>query len=293
VPERKAMCPVCVGDRGVVRLKAHIGEIIECVQCGHRFLLARPDIEASSADLYSYYAKRMTWPKERVHPPVNEPRLGEILDRIGSATRGRRLLDVGCGAGQWIEFAGRSGWTTEGLDLSPHAVLLARQHGAQARNLDFFSRELDGERFDAITMWELLEHVPNPSAFIQRASELLAPRGVFVASTPNWGSLGRRLQGEGWGAVDVQHVSYLDSSGLRRVAERYFTDVIIETRGLPVPRKRRSSRREVERAVRARVQRPGPLAWLKRRVDQVLATVPVGETLILWAASVAGTPTRG
>lgn len=293
MPERNVLCPVCVGNRGVVRLRAHVGEVVECIQCEHRFLRVRSDIEASSTDLYSYYAKRMTWPKERVHPPVNEPRLGEILHRISSVTRGRRLLDVGCGAGQWVEFAGRSGWTAEGLDLSEDAVRLARQHGARARTLDFFSRELDSQRFDAITMWELLEHVPNPSSFIQRASELLAPGGVFVASTPNWGSLGRRLQGEGWGAVDVQHVSYLDSSSLRRVAERYFTHVVIETRGLPVPRKRRSSRREVERAVRAHVQRPGPLAWLKRRVDQVLARVPMGETLVLWAASVAGAPAKG
>jgi len=99
---------------------------------------------------------------------------------------GGRLLDVGCGRGDFINHASRSGWRVEGVDLlkwdSPHNVPI--------RVGDFLNMDLGEAQYDAVTAWALLEHVRKPSLFFRKVAGLLSREGVFVFVVPNFGAPG-------------------------------------------------------------------------------------------------------
>lgn len=92
-----------------------------------------------------------------------------------------RLLDVGCGRGDFIYHASKLGWEVEGVDM-------IRWDDAQEvpiRVGDFLTMELPGESYNAITAWALLEHVRRPSLFIEKISRLLHRDGRFIFLVPN------------------------------------------------------------------------------------------------------------
>jgi 2-polyprenyl-6-hydroxyphenyl methylase/3-demethylubiquinone-9 3-methyltransferase len=102
-----------------------------------------------------------------------------------------RLLDVGCGAGVAAEALARSGWEVLGLDASSEAIEAARAH-AVGQDLPLVYRMgvaedllAEGTRFPVITALEVIEHVPDPAAFVATLAALLAPGGILFLSTLN------------------------------------------------------------------------------------------------------------
>lgn len=279
-----SVCPSC-GSSRVVPSKVQPPELPlrECRDCGLAFLAAQPD--SFDSKLYSYYRSRMGLPKDQVYSSLNRPRLAQVLAKL-SKTSDRSLLDVGCGAGQWVSFASESGWRAKGLDLSAEAIELARSLGADAERLDFFDGSLDGSKFGAVTMWELLEHVPRPQTFIERAAQLLTPDGTLALSTPNFDSLGRRWHGPNWLAFYSEHVVYLRPETLRALLLRSFKKVEIESRGITLAPRRatRQEQRAVQQTMRESVASSRSRQLAKSVADRVLRHVLVGEGLVAWAS---------
>jgi SAM-dependent methyltransferase len=96
------------------------------------------------------------------------------------------LLDVGCAAGLFLDVARGRGWNVEGIELSPHAVKVAREHfGLTVHEGDFAAVDLKEGSFDAITLLDVLEHLYEPSASLQRVRTLLKPNGILMVVLPN------------------------------------------------------------------------------------------------------------
>ena len=102
-----------------------------------------------------------------------------------------RILDIGCGAGLLSESLAKSGHQVTGLDAAPAAIEAARAH-AEGQNLPLTYRTGLAEallpepaRFPVITALEVIEHVPNPAAFVQTLAQLLTPGGHLFLSTLN------------------------------------------------------------------------------------------------------------
>ena len=118
--------------------------------------------------------------------------------------RKRRLLDVGSGTGLFLTLARERGWDVEGIEISSaHAEFARRQHGLEVQCGDFATVAPAHAPFDAITLWDVLEHVPRPWGTLARARELLKPEGVLVIFTINSASLFNKLA----------HVAYLATGG--------------------------------------------------------------------------------
>ncbi len=141
------------------------------------------DPEGRFKPLHALNPVRIGWARDR------------IADRFGRDPLGPRplsgldLLDAGCGGGLVAEPLRRLGATVTAIDAEPETVAIARAH-AEAAGLDIDYRcatveSLAGRRFDAVLALELVEHVPDPGAFVHAAAALLKPGGIMLFSTLN------------------------------------------------------------------------------------------------------------
>ena len=114
---------------------------------------------------------------------------GRGLDLLTSRTSGGRLLDVGAARGSFVALARARNWDAEGVELSRDAGRVAREeHGMPVRTGTLDHLPID-EPFDAITIWDVLEHVTDVQGTLQAARRLLQPDGVLLVTTDNFDSL--------------------------------------------------------------------------------------------------------
>ena len=142
---------------------------------------------------------------------MNPLRVGWIGERTA---RGQRVLDVGCGAGLAAEALAERGHTVLGIDAAPDAIAAARRH-AEGRGLTLEYREAtaevlvaEGARFPVITALEVIEHVPDPAAFLRLLAVLLEPAGLLFVSTIN-----RTLRSLAVAKIGAEYVARLLPAG--------------------------------------------------------------------------------
>ena len=134
------------------------------------------------------------------------------------------MLDVGCGAGEFMQAASEAGYRVQGVDVSAAGVERCRARGLDARAGDFLTMEFDGV-YDMVTLWDVAEHLREPHAFMVRARSLLAPGGVLVLKIPGFGrrsftatAAANGLAGAVLGAPG--HVQYFTPSSLQALLKR-------------------------------------------------------------------------
>jgi len=129
---------------------------------------------------------------------------------------GQKLLDVGCGNGDYLVVAAEAGWKVKGVEPDPKALEVARSRGLEVvqGSIDEIART--GELFDVITMSHVIEHVHYPVHFVKQAYECLKPGGILYIDTPNIESFGAKRFGRSWRGIESpRHLTLFSELGLR------------------------------------------------------------------------------
>ena len=129
-----------------------------------------------------------------------------------------RILDIGAGTGDFLLTAKNDGWETVGVEPSERAKNIAIQKGISFVNeID----ALENNSFDVITMWHVLEHVPNLELQIQELKRLLKPTGTLIVAVPNFKSYDAKYYNEFWAAYDVPiHFWHFSKKAIQSLFEK-------------------------------------------------------------------------
>ena len=111
-----------------------------------------------------------------------------------------RILDIGAGTGDFLSVAKKDGWQTIGVEPSIKAKSIAINKGVSFVEL---TTELENNSFDVISMWHVLEHVPDLDKQIKELKRLLKPTGTLIIAVPNFKSFDAKYYGKFWAAFDV------------------------------------------------------------------------------------------
>jgi len=131
------------------------------------------------------------------------------------------MLDVGCGSGGWLVRHRELGWRVSGIEPNPQAAKRCREQGLEVQAAELAEASLPEAHFDLIWLHHVIEHVPTPVEALRRIRGALAPGGVAVVVTPNVRSLGFRLYGSCWYAIDApRHLRLFDARTLSALAAR-------------------------------------------------------------------------
>jgi 2-polyprenyl-3-methyl-5-hydroxy-6-metoxy-1,4-benzoquinol methylase len=122
--------------------------------------------------------------------------------RFLTAVPNGRLLDVGCGSGEWLLFMRGLGWEVAGIDFDQRAVSIAVQNGLKVRCGALEEGNFPTASFDAVVLNHVIEHVPDPVATLLECSRILRPGGKVVLFTPNSSSLGHKLFKTEWRGLE-------------------------------------------------------------------------------------------
>lgn len=212
-------CPVC--DASETRLfleckdytvSQETFKIVECAACGFKFTNPRPD-ENKLGDYYKSenYISHSNTNKGFINSAYQAVRKYTLLQKlklISKFYKTGKLLDIGCGTGEFLKTFKDAKWETTGIEPSEDARKMAIQnYGLDVKGEEGL-KDLAPESFDVITMWHVLEHVPHLNERIDDLKRLLKPKGIIVVAVPNCSSLDAKKYGAHWAAYDVPRHLY-------------------------------------------------------------------------------------
>jgi SAM-dependent methyltransferase len=201
-------------------------DIVRCPACGLVFRRDLPE-PAALAEIYSQeYFRRPEDDSggQGYDDYLHEEELHRInarvrVRRLNRYVRPGRLLDVGAAAGFFMDEARRLGWTAEGVDVSPEMTAWGRDVlGLDLRTGPFHPPDHPDGAFDAITMWDYIEHSIDPAADLAGAHALLRPGGVLGLATGDVESVLARVSGRRWHLLTPRHHNFFFSARTLRQA---------------------------------------------------------------------------
>ena len=137
------------------------------------------------------------------------------LNLINSESQKGKLLDIGAGTGDFLVVAKKDGWQITGIEPGEKPRNIAIQKGISFEN-DL--AKLEDNSFDVITMWHVLEHVPDLEFQIKELKRLIKPNGTIVIAVPNFKSFDANYYGKFWAAFDVpRHLWHFSKTSIEKL----------------------------------------------------------------------------
>ena len=256
--------------------------VVRCRACG----FGQPEALPGRPDYFAVLYER-PWPPEALEADFAHPYRDLVYGRVLAGLRRHRgaaapatLLDVGAHTGRFLALARAAGWEAEGVELNPvTAAFAARRSGAAVHAAAAQDLAAGGRRYGAVTLTDVLEHIPRPVEVLAGLRPLLAPGGVLAVKVPHGPAqrlkegLRRRALGPDWRRhhvgvmVRYAHVNHFTVGSLRRCLRRAgFARVVV---GVGAPEL-------VPRSWPGRTRAEAAAALLRRAAAAAARAVPGG-----------------
>ncbi len=220
-------CPMECQGQGVWQWKKQNWDFYRCGHCRHLWIHPLP----TQAELEAFYdsgyftgdvSKRGYNDYEQDKQPLIKD-YEEYLSLFEEYTRTspKDLLDVGAATGVFCSVATQRGWQSQGLELSAYAVEQAQAQGRDViqGSIEAFKTE---QRFDVVTAWDVVEHLPHPEDFFKACHQLLKEKGYVCFSVPKSDSWFARVLGRAWTLIaPPQHIHYFTHASITSLLEEH------------------------------------------------------------------------
>lgn len=214
-------CPSCGITSHVFFCKKKGHDIYRCRKCK---MLSMYPVPQSTAHIYEddYFSGGQKGFGYVNYDEDKEPMrkvFEEYVHRIKNK-RGEKgiLLDVGAATGFFMSIAEGMGWKTKGVEISKYAAMLAQDKGLDVIHGSIENMKVSPQFFDVVTMWDVVEHMPDPIVNLKIAHDILKPEGLLVLNTPDSGSLYAKLLGKRWHLlVPPEHIHYFNNKSIESV----------------------------------------------------------------------------
>jgi SAM-dependent methyltransferase len=198
------------------RFGTALADIVRCRSCGHMQLDPMPAeavLESAYADASSEaYVDEEAGQRETAR---------RVLARIERHQSPGRMLDLGCWVGFLLAEARDRGWDGVGVEPSAFASGYARgQLGLDVHTTGLFDADLPPASFDAVVLGDVIEHLVDPGAALERVAALLTPGGLLTMMLPDAGSRLARRMGARWWSVIPTHVQYFTRDSMATLLRR-------------------------------------------------------------------------
>ncbi len=165
---------------------------------------------------------------ECVYHAVRQITIKRKVKLINSRSKeGKSLLDIGCGTGDFLLAAKQNGWQVTGIEPDEKARAIAN---TKTNNLVFESVnlfDLESQQFDVITLWHVLEHLPDLKKQITTIKQLLKPNGTLIIAVPNFKSYDAQHYKTFWAAYDVpRHLWHFSKTAISKLFQKENLSVV-------------------------------------------------------------------
>ena len=235
-------CPICDTNRPASLFMKEGFSFVRCGACGVIYVnpCLKPDhvkevyAHQSYSDLVKSLVEASTAYRLERFGSERTQIINEFLPR--QTLQAPRLLDVGCATGFFLQAAQADGWEVHGLEANPYQADYAKRQGLDVRSEAIEDTTLPNGYFDAVTLFEVIEHVPFPMDVLRKVHRLLREGGMIFVYTPNFDSAERLIMGQEahfiWGS---NHLTYFTADTLADALTRggYVVEHA-ETQGLDI-----------------------------------------------------------
>ena len=200
--------------------------IVSCNSCGMKFVNPRPD----ASEIGKYYES----PDYVSHDAGKKNRLNFLYRRVRNISikkkyklvkkhaKGKRLLDIGCGTGEFIFFCKQNGFDVKGIEPGEKPRFFAQTEYKLDVHEEVYLDNLIHPEFDVITLWHVLEHVHLLHERMNKIVEIMNPDGTLIIAVPNSDSWDARYYGKFWAAYDLpRHLYHFSQETMQLLAQKH------------------------------------------------------------------------
>ena len=219
-------CPLCKGARFKVFVRAKERTVVECLDCGLRALNPMPSLgdmeEINEETVHPFFSATLEDEESyRLY-------FARKLDDLRKYAPSGRLLDVGCGAGFFLDAARGRGYQVAGVDLSPVPAAYCRDTlGLDVTVGSLYAYKAPTGAFDVVTIFQTIEHDPHTAELCAELYRIMAPGGMLMVTTPAADGFVARAMGKRWfGYRNVEHVTFFSRRSLRCALEQAGFEIV-------------------------------------------------------------------
>jgi len=223
-------CPICDGTEFQLHLSCidHTASqekflLKKCLKCNFVFTDPRPD-----ETTINYYYKSEKYIShtggtqnliDKIYLKARKLTLRWKKKLVTKYSSPNKILDIGCGTGEFLQTMQDHGWTISGVEPTDHP----RESAEKKTGTALFKSlaEIHNEKFNVITLWHVLEHLPDPNEALKRIHNLLEISGTVFIAVPNLKSYDAHYYQSEWAAYDVpRHFWHFDQKSMTKLLEK-------------------------------------------------------------------------